>query len=111
MLGTTFPVCWSTPTDDMSAATAGSRRVISATSCWCRTIPSKEMSWPASVNPTICPVSSVGRNPFGMRQKKTPVTTNVRASTAIVPLGWRKTHCRLRSYTSNMPVKTRSEAA
>ena len=97
VLGTTFPVCWSTPTDDMSASTAGLCRTMSAISCWCRTIESKEMSWLASVNPMICPVSSVARKPLGMIQKKTPVTTNVSASTPIVPGLCRKTHWRVRS--------------
>ena len=44
---------------------------------------SKEMSWLASVKAMICPVSSLGMNPLGTTQNRTPVATSERPETAM----------------------------
>ena len=51
---------------DEMAATAGSAATTSAARCWRRAISANETSWPASVMPSITPVSWVGKKPFGI---------------------------------------------
>ena len=54
----------------MNASTLGSRATMAAAARWCSTIDAKEMSCGASTKPMIRPVSSLGRNPFGIATKR-----------------------------------------
>ena len=54
------------PMADMKPSTFGSAATIFAAAIWCSRIASKEMSCDASVMQKIWPVSSSGKNPFGI---------------------------------------------
>ena len=71
------------PMNDITPSTFGLRRTMSATCCCSFAIASKEMSCGASVKQKICPVSSVGRKPFGMRANRNPVATVMARNTSM----------------------------
>ena len=60
------------------------------------TISSKEMSWAASVKANSCPVSSLGRNPLGMRgEQHDRQHDDAERTPAMVKRRWRSTQRRL----------------
>jgi len=63
-----------------------SRRILS--------IPWKEMSWEATMEPVIRPVSCWGKKPFGMKMYKATVAATVAKKTMSVAKGWRRTRVR-----------------
>jgi hypothetical protein len=71
------------PINDITPCTFGLRRTISATSCCSFAIASNEISCGASVKQKICPVSSVGRKPFGMRANRKPVAIVMATNTSM----------------------------
>jgi len=68
------------------------------------------MSCAASTKPKIWPLSSDGRNPFGIFANRNPVATTIARNTAIVARGRPITHLRLTSYACLIASKPRSTA-
>ncbi len=72
------------PTDEVSAATAGSSST-SWFTCFCRRdIASNETSCAASVMAMMMPVSCGGKNPLGMMTNSTPVVARMAKNTISV---------------------------
>ena len=85
------------PIDDMNCSTYGSLRTIAATACCFSRMASNEMSWAASVNAKIWPVSSLGMKPFGMARKAQAVTARLAIKLTTVTHRWIITQRRLLS--------------
>ncbi len=58
------------PIDDVTERTSGSSASAAATSCWRCTSASNDTPSAASVVASSCPVSSVGKSPFGVVQNR-----------------------------------------
>ena len=56
-----------------------------------------ETSCDASTRACSCPVSCVGKSPFGMTTYKSAVRASVITATTSVAPWWRSTHCSQRS--------------
>jgi hypothetical protein len=91
-----FCAFWPPPLNELTVATFGSARMISATRLCSRTIAGNEMSSDASVVTVIWPMSSCGKKPFGMSTNSHAVATTVSSATKPTAQRWRSAASRLR---------------
>ena len=96
------------PTDDVTDSTSGSFVTAAATSCWCWTSASYDTPSAASVVASSCPVSSVGKSPLGVDQKRYAVATRMTNENASVSGRRSMTQARVRSYSPSHASKKRS---
>src|SRR5882757_378575 len=80
------------PMKAMAASTFGSDCTIFAACLCLAAIAANDMSCAASVKISNCPVSVVGKNPFGMAENNQAVTAKIAKNTAIVTQLYRIDH-------------------